>query len=167
MIQPSTCYIEILFTKKPSLNKQGQNSIHKQSKWKASWRKSLRLDSTFKASCYIEILFTKKNSLNKQGRNSIHEQSKWKASWRNSLRLDSTFKASCYIAILFTKNSCLLVCIYLGFRCTKWVRIDLVPCIDLEHFLLVTGKNAISVHHCTNFSEYERSLLISYATFFS
>ena len=101
-LQPS-CYIEILFTKN-SLNKQGRNSIHEQSKWKASWRKSLRLDSTFKASCYIEILFTK-NSLNKQGWNSIYKQSKWKASWRNSLTLDSTFKASCYIEILFTKKT--------------------------------------------------------------
>ena len=47
------------FHKKNSLNKQGQNSIYKQSKWKASWRNSLRLDWTFKASCYIEILFAK------------------------------------------------------------------------------------------------------------
>ena len=81
------------------------NSIHKQSKWKASWRNSLCLDSTFKASYYSEILFTQKNSLNEQGQNSFHNQSKWKATWRNSLWLDSTFKASCFIAIPFTKKT--------------------------------------------------------------
>ena len=88
MIQPSKLAVILKFysQKINSLNKQGWNSIHKQSKWKASWRKSLRLVSTFKASCYIEILFTKKQ-FEKQGQNSIHKQSKWKASWRNSIWL--------------------------------------------------------------------------------
>ena len=30
--------------------------------------------------------------------------------------------------------------IYLGFRYTKWLQIDLVGCNDLVHFLVVTGK---------------------------
>ena len=64
--------------------------MHKQSKWKASWRNSLIQPS--KLAGYWNY-FYKKSNLYKQGRNSIHTQSKWKASWRNSSRLDSTFKA--------------------------------------------------------------------------
>ena len=76
MFQPSKPAVILKFySQKTSLNKQGWNSIHKQSKWKASWRNSLTLDSTFKASCYIEILFTK-HTLKKRGKNSQTEQMK-------------------------------------------------------------------------------------------
>ena len=107
-LQPSkqvSCYIEILFIKKNSLNKQGQNSIHKQSKWKASLRNFYDLIQPSKLAVLLQFYSQKKNSLNKQGWNSIHKLRRWKASWRKSFSLDSTFKTICYIEILFTKNS--------------------------------------------------------------
>ena len=104
LIQPLKLAVILKFySQKTSLNKQGQNSFHNQSKWKAVWRISFLLDSAFKASCYSAILFTKKpvwmnkaeilsiirafllkfyspkTSWNKQGQNFIHKQSKLRA----------------------------------------------------------------------------------------
>ena len=64
LIQPSKLAV-ILQLYSLSLNKQGRNSFHKQSTWKASWRNSSWLDSAFKASCYIEILLKKTVWINK------------------------------------------------------------------------------------------------------
>ena len=69
--------------RKTHLNKQGQNSFHNQSKWKAAWRISFLLDSAFKASCYSAILFTKKPVwMNKAEILSIIRANE--AAWRSS-----------------------------------------------------------------------------------
>ena len=58
LIQASKLAVILKFySQKTSLICRGRNSFYKQSKWKASWRNSLCLDSTFKTSCYIVTLF--------------------------------------------------------------------------------------------------------------